>query len=96
MKSQDNTKMGNIHVGPLLPIIRADVPAGLARELLELASWFATVYCRNTVGLGDPWSMIVRWLTDSLTLASSDSPGIRHTYTIPLPSSLDKDCAAVP
>jgi hypothetical protein len=54
----------------------------LARELLELASWSATVYCGTTVGLGDPWSMLVWWLTDNLMVANTDPSAARFTYTI--------------
>jgi hypothetical protein len=89
-------KLGTFHLGPLPPIIRADLPADLARELFELASWFATVYGSTTVGFGDSWSVTVQWLTDSLTRTDTTSDNSRYSYTIPLPASLDRDCTTVP
>jgi hypothetical protein len=79
----------------LVPIIRDDYPTALARELLELAYWLASVYSGTTRGLGDAWLHVVSWLSNSIENNSKkDIPGI--TYTITLPSSLAKGCHHMP
>jgi hypothetical protein len=80
-------RWGGINICPLVPVIREDYPIGLARELLELASWLATVYSGTTRGLGDVWLSLVDWLSLSVADALS-SPPVQFAYTISLPESL--------
>jgi hypothetical protein len=78
-----------VHVCPLVPIIRENYPTSLARELLELAYWLASVYSGTTRGLGDAWLHVVSWLSRAI---DNNPDNVVIFYTIQLPSSLAKGC----
>ncbi len=49
--SQAEKRWRGIRVCPLIPMILSDCPGTLAREIAEIAAWFATVYDNNPLGL---------------------------------------------
>ena len=77
----------SVRLGPLIPLIREDVPGGVARELTELASWFGRMYTGNIQGLAASWNMLVTTVVGNATghtvLTNQES------YTMTLPVSLD-------
>jgi hypothetical protein len=40
-----------IRVCPLIPLIMSDCPGTLAREIAEVAAWYASIYENNPLGL---------------------------------------------
>jgi len=48
------TRYKDMHVGPLAPIFREDVPGSVAKDLLQIATWFAQTYAKGcwTTGPG--------------------------------------------
>ncbi len=83
------TRWEGVHVCPLVPIIRENFPTSLARELLELAYWLASVYSGTTRGLGDAWLHVVSWLS---RVIDPNTDNAVSSYSIQLPSSLAKGC----
>ncbi len=75
-----------IRVGPLIPIIVADCPGTLAREIAELAAWLSTVYDSNPLGLHVPWARIVS-ATEDLSVGGTVLLSM-DTYKVPLPANL--------
>jgi len=84
----------NIRVCPLAPLIRESCSGGVARELVELASWLSKVYSGSINGLRDLWNLcITRTIERSAgqtVLTSVES------YTITVPSSLEQNALAKP
>ncbi len=76
----------SIRVGPLIPLIVADCPGTLAREIAELAAWLSTVYDSNPLCLHDPWARIVS-ATEDLSVGGTVLPSM-DTYKMPLPANL--------
>jgi hypothetical protein len=75
----------SIRLGPLIPIIREEVPGGVTRDLLELVSWFSRMY-NGIQGMADNWNLVANKVV-------SNSAGVTilekvEKYTIALPSSL--------
>jgi hypothetical protein len=79
-----------IRVCPLIPMIMLDSPGTLAREIAEVAAWFASIYKNNPLGLFNTWAAVVsasETLSDSgISLPHMDS------YKISVPSSLSEQC----
>jgi len=77
----------SVRLGPLIPLIREDVPGGVARELTELASWFGRMYTGNIQGMAASWNMLVTTVVGNsighTVLTNQES------YTMTLPVSLD-------
>jgi hypothetical protein len=79
-----------IRVCPLIPLIMSDCPGTLAREIAEVAAWFASLYENNPLGLFNAWAAVV---SASETLSDSGIP-LQHmdSYKISVPSSLSEQC----
>ncbi len=75
-----------IRVCPLIPMILSDCPGTLAREIAEIAAWFANIYENNPLGLFSSWAAVV---SVSETLSEGGIP-LPHmdSYKISVPSSL--------
>ena len=61
---------------------------GVARSLIELASWYSRVYNGLTHGFSDSWNLLV-----NIVIKNSSGGTILlnpEAYTMPLPSSLDE------
>jgi hypothetical protein len=80
------TTWRGICIFPLIPLILSPCPGTLAREISELAAWFASVYDGNPLGLHAAWSAVVATLErcseGTIMLPTMDS------YKIPLPTCL--------
>jgi len=84
----------NIRVCPLAPLIREDCSGGVARELVELASWLSKVYSGSINGLRDLWNLCVtRTIERSAGQTALNSV---ESYTITVPSSLEQNALAKP
>jgi hypothetical protein len=79
----------NARVGPLTPIIRTDVVGGVAREMLEIAAWYAKVYVGKKEGFLDTWNVLVPTIVKN-SGGHVDLPE-PESYTLSLPSSLQPD-----
>ena len=83
-----------VRVGPLIPIIREDMPGNVSREIIELAFWYHRMYTGMIHGLTGPWTMLVNKLiafsAGGTCLTSPDN------YTLSLPSSLDENSSTKP
>jgi hypothetical protein len=66
----------------------------LARELLELAYWLASVYSGTMRRPGDSWLHLVSWLSKSLEDSTTED-NLGTTYTITLPAMLAKGCRPI-
>jgi hypothetical protein len=84
----------NARLGPLVPLLVTDAPGGVARCVIELASWYNRVYTGQTNGFSDCWTKLVNMTISSKT---GGTP-LAHpeNYTIPLPISLHENCAGEP
>jgi len=84
----------NIRVCPLAPLIRESCSGGVARELVELASWLSKVYSGSINGLRDLWNLcITRTIERSAGQTVLNSV---ESYTITVPSSLEQNALAKP
>ena len=79
-----------LQVFPLIPVIVSPPPGLLARELVQLASWFAKVYECSALGLIDTWAKLATCLTDI-----TSAPAPRYS-TVALPASLAPGAALTP
>jgi hypothetical protein len=79
-------KWPNARIGPLTPVIRTDSPGGIARELIELASWFAKMYVGRHEGFLDSWNVLVPKIMQN-SEGHINLP-LPESYTVSLPSSL--------
>ena len=52
-------RIPNCRISPLPPIIREDCNGGVARDLIEFASWIARVYCGSQDGLLSCWNTLI-------------------------------------
>jgi hypothetical protein len=76
----------SVRVCPLIPLILADYPGSLAREITELAAWLAIVYDNNSLGTQEPW-LAAAAASENLFAGAVSLPNM-DTYKIPLPRSL--------
>ena len=84
----------NIRVCPLAPLIRENCPGGVAREIIELASWLSKVYSGSINGFRDLWNLVVtRTIERSAGQTSLNSV---ESYTITVPASLEQNSLAKP
>jgi hypothetical protein len=81
------SKIKNVKILPLVPILREDGPGSLGRQLIELRTWYARIYDKNTLGICPVWDTLIKTLTktdeDGLDL------GYSEIYSVALPISLD-------
>jgi hypothetical protein len=75
-----------IRVCPLIPMILSDCPGTLAREIAEIAAWFANIYENNPLGLFSPWASVVS-VSETLSEGGIHLPHM-DSYKISVPSSL--------
>jgi len=84
----------NIRVCPLAPLIRENCPGGVARELVELASWLSKVYSGSINGFRDLWNLVVtRTIERSAGQTALNSV---ESYTITVPATLEQNSLAKP
>jgi hypothetical protein len=71
---------------PLAPVIREDCPGTVSRQLIELATWYKSVYNNNILGLTSVWDTLISVLSktdeDGLDLGYSEH------YTVAMPAYL--------
>jgi hypothetical protein len=79
-----------IRVCPMVPMILSDCPGTLAREIAEVAAWFAGIYENNPLGMFNTWSAVVS-VTESLSVGGIALPHM-DSYKISVPSSLSEQC----
>jgi hypothetical protein len=79
-----------IRVCPLIPMILSDCPGTLAREIAEIAAWFASIYENNPIGLYNTWAAVVS-ASETLSVGGIALPHM-DSYKISVPSSLSKQC----
>jgi hypothetical protein len=89
-----STKIRNVKIMPLTPIIRENGPGSLSKQLVEISIWFKRVYDKNTLGLLPVWSKL------NEILGKSDEDGLdlgfTDTYTVAFPHSLTPGSMLVP
>ena len=56
-------KWSEVHVSPLIPILRENCPGSLSRDIIEIATWFAKSYADNTAGLLDTWAALIQYVS---------------------------------
>ncbi len=88
--SQIEKKWRGIRVCPLIPMILTECPGTLAREIAEIAAWFATIYENNPLGLYSMWASVVA-ATESLSVGAIALPHM-DSYKISVPLSLTLPC----
>ena len=80
-----NSRIRNVKILPLTPVIREDRPGSVSRQLIEIAAWYKRVYDKNTLGLLPVWAKLLEILgqsdEDGLDLGFTDS------YTVAFPHS---------
>jgi hypothetical protein len=71
---------------PLTPVIREDCPGVVSRQLIELATWYKTVYANDIMGITSVWDTLVSILCktdeDGLDL------GYDEIYSVAMPAFL--------
>jgi hypothetical protein len=75
-----------VRICPLIPLIRAECPGSVIRELSELAVWLESVYGTDPQGLHGTWMQLVA--TMEACSMGTTSLDVMETYKIVLPSSL--------
>jgi hypothetical protein len=88
--SQAEKKWRGIRVCPLIPMILTECPGTLAREIAEIAAWFATIYENNPLGLYSVWASAVA-ATEALSVGAIALPHM-DSYKISVPLSLMEHC----
>ncbi len=83
-----------IRVGPLPPVIRENCNGGVAREVIELASWLSKVYNGSPNGFLGAWNKLVPRVIESS--AGQTTLNSVEYYTVTLPSGLDLRAPAAP
>ena len=89
-----DSRWPGVRLGPLVPIIRTDVPGGVTREILELTAWFSKTYEGISLGFKEAWSKLSQ-------LAMHNSAGVImqphvESYTVSAPDRLHPNAAIVP
>jgi hypothetical protein len=79
-----------IRVCPLIPLILSDCPGTLAREIAELAAWYAIIYENNPLGLFSAWAAAVS-ASENLSEGGISLPHM-DSYKISVPASLSEQC----
>jgi len=80
-------RMPNVRVCPLPPLIRSTCSGGVARELIELGGWLASVYKNSPQGLLEVWNNLA-----TITIERSAGQTTLNSveaYTLSLPERLD-------
>jgi hypothetical protein len=71
---------------PLSPVIREDCPGAVSRQLIELATWYKTVYANDIMGITSVWDSLI------VTLCKTDEDGLdlgyNETYSVAMPAFL--------
>jgi hypothetical protein len=71
---------------PLTPVIREDCPGVVSRQLIELATWYKTVYANDIMGITSVWDTLVS------TLCKTDEDGLDlgydEIYSVAMPAFL--------
>jgi len=80
-------RLPNVRVCPLPPLITANCSGGVARELIEIGTWIATVYKSSPQGLLEVWNNIASKTIERS--AGQTTLNNVESYTISLPASLD-------
>jgi hypothetical protein len=88
--AQIEKKWRGIRVCPLIPMILTECPGTLAREIAEIAAWFATIYENNPLGLYCMWASAVA-ATEALSAGAIALPHM-DSYKISVPLSLTVPC----
>ncbi len=70
--------------------IMSDCPGTLAREIAEVAAWFASIYENNPLGLFNTWAAVVS-ASETLSDGGISLPHM-DSYKISVPSSLSEQC----
>jgi hypothetical protein len=67
-------------------VVREDGPGVVSRQLIELATWFKTVYQNNILGIASVWDTLIS------TLCKTDEDGLDlgydEHYSVAMPSFL--------
>jgi hypothetical protein len=76
-----------IRICPLIPLVSAECPGSVVREVCELSTWFEQVYDSNPQGMRDAWH-------NTVTAMEMHSTGITQlevmeSYKVVLLSSLN-------
>ena len=80
-------KWPNVRIAPLIPLVRESCLGGVARELIELASWHCNVYAGRPEGFMESWNLLVtKTIERSAGQTVLNSP---EHYTLSLPLNLD-------
>ena len=89
-----SSSIRNVKILPLTPVIREDVPGSMAKQLIEISTWFKRVYDKNTLGLLPVWAK----LTEILGKSEEDGLdlGFTDTYTVAFPHSLIPGSMLIP
>jgi len=85
--SKMGRRLPNVRVCPLPPLIRSTCSGGVARELIELGGWLASVYRTSPQGLLEGWNSLA-----SITIersAGQTTLNAVESYTLSLPDSLE-------
>ena len=56
-------KWSEVHVSPLIPILRENCPGSPSRDIIEIATWFAKSYADNMAGLLDTWAALIQYVS---------------------------------
>jgi hypothetical protein len=71
---------------PLTPVIREDCPGVVSRQLIELATWYKTVYANDILGITTVWDTLIS------TLCKTDEDGLdlgyNEIYSVAMPAFL--------
>ena len=54
------TKFSGLNICPLVPVLTCDIEGSMARDICQIAIWFAQVYANNVCGLPEVWSYLVK------------------------------------
>jgi hypothetical protein len=86
------SKLKNINICPLFPILRDDCPGPLARDLELLAMWLSRVYSGSIRGLSEAWDMASSLIKSSSTGNFQLESG--EIIKLPLPKDLSSPAMA--
>jgi len=76
----------SVNICPIFPIITADSPGSLYRDIGQLAVWLSQVYDSSTRGLADVWALLVR-LSDVSCVGEVLLP-VLDTVKLSMPATL--------
>jgi len=80
-------RMPNVRVCPLPPLIRSNCSGGVARELIELGGWLATVYKNSPQGILEVWNSLATITIERS--AGQTTLNAVEAYTLSFPESLE-------